>query len=117
MAASAGVVAAGTASAVAPRLHVTPSETWTVELPPGDGCLEHVVFHHHGKFVADKYGDAGTWSGGGATISMNWTAGFYQNESFSGTWTKAPSKGYSGTFVGPEITFRGMLVKGAVAGC
>jgi hypothetical protein len=48
---------------------------------------------------------------------MHWTAGFYQNGSFSGTWSRTPTKGYSGTFVGPEITFNGMLVKGTVADC
>jgi hypothetical protein len=117
MAASMGLGGIAVASAATPALHVKPGETWTVELPPGDGCLEHIAFHHHGKFISDKYGDAGTWSGGGSTISMDWTAGFYQNESFDGTWTKTPTKGYSGTFVGPEITFNGTLVKGAVAGC
>ena len=26
-------------------------------------------------FTADLFGDKGTWSGGGSTISMTWTAG------------------------------------------
>jgi hypothetical protein len=62
-------------------------------------------------------GDSGTWSGGAKTITMDWTAGFYENSTFAGTWTKSPTKGYSGTYIGPGIEFKGVLVKGAVTGC
>jgi hypothetical protein len=62
------------------------------------------------------YGDKGLWSGGGNKITMTWTAGYVAGLTFTGTFTKTPTKEYVGNFGGITAD-TGQLVMGAVAGC
>jgi hypothetical protein len=112
--ASFGLAGAGTASAAAPALHVHNGASWTIEVK-GAGC-EAEVFHSNGTFASPD-GDAGTWSGGGSTINMVWTAGAISGLKFSGHFvsTTHPVE-YKGSLSGLR-TGRANLVKGAVAGC
>ena len=49
-------------------------------------------------FTSDLFGDSGTWSGGGATITVTWTAGQDNTLVFTGTFTKTPRREYKGSF-------------------
>ena len=76
MATSFGIAGAGMASAAVPTLKVHNGATWTIEVN-GNGC-QLDVFHSNYRFFSPEpqyHGDAGTWSGGGKTIKMKWTAG------------------------------------------
>jgi hypothetical protein len=74
-----------------------------------------VTFKSNGTFH-DDVGQTGTWSGGGKTLSMTWNAGI-NSFSFSGTFTKTPTKEYGGYFVVGEVLDSGQVVKGSVSGC
>lgn len=116
MATSFGIAGAGTAAA--PALKVHNGATWTIEVNEG-GCQLDVL-HSNYRFSSPDgqfNGDAGTWSGGGKTIRMKWTAGSDVGLKFQGTFTSTPVKEYVGTFGGIAAGDTGQLVKGAVPGC
>jgi hypothetical protein len=110
--ASLGLSGAGPSSAATPALHIAAGSKWTAEVN-GNGC-EVDTFAANGTFRGD-HRDRGTWSGGGTTLNMTWTAGYAAGLTFSGTFTKTPVKEYSGTFANGR--FSGQVVKGAVPGC
>lgn len=110
-----GIVVLGCgALAGAASLHVKPRTKWTLEVP-GYGCEVQTIKKGHG-FTADLYGDAGTYSGGGSSISETFTAGNDDGNAFVGAWV-ASSKEYSGSFEAPLFSTSASLVKGVVAGC
>jgi hypothetical protein len=110
-----GLAEAGTASAATPALHIHNGATWTLEIK-GAGC-EAEVFQSNGTFVSRLGGDAGTWSGGGSTLNMDWTSGVVSGLTFSGHFvsTTTPVE-YKGTLGGLR-TGHAKLVNKAVAGC
>jgi hypothetical protein len=65
-------------------------------------------------FQTDK-NQQGTWSGGGATLSMTWSGSFL-GTSFSGHWVISPPE-YKGTLdlIGP--LYKAKVVRGANPGC
>jgi hypothetical protein len=76
MATSFGLAGAGAASAVEPALHIHNGATWTIEVSVGS--CQHDVFTSNGHFTSPDTqfgGDRGRWTGGGPTITMEWTAG------------------------------------------
>jgi hypothetical protein len=114
LATSFGLAGAGVSSAAVPALKVQPGSKWTFE----DHGIEHTggcevnTFASNGTFTSDLFGDAGTWSGGGATLSMTWTAGEDTFVKFNGTFTKtATVKEYKG---GISTGDAGAVVKGIV---
>jgi hypothetical protein len=84
MTASIGLAGVCSASAASPALHIKPDSMWTLEVKNG-GCEED-IFQSNRTFSSDVGGDAGTWSGCGATIAMNWTSGSDAGQKFSGTF-------------------------------
>jgi hypothetical protein len=107
MTASLGVAGAG--SAASPALHVTAGSKWTAELNgAGVSLCEIDTFAANHTFKSDLYNDKGTWSGGGATITMKWTRGSERGLTFMGTWVST-AKVYQGN---PIV---GALVKGVVS--
>jgi hypothetical protein len=116
MATSFGLAGAGMALAAAPALkEIKPGATWTF-VAGGGGC-ELDVFNtttHH--FTSDVSSDKGTWSGGGSTVSMVWKKGGDAGATFSGTFSKRPSR-YLGPLRGHLAGKTGELVKGALHGC
>ncbi len=117
MAASLGLAGAGTASATAPALKIKPFATWTVEFKHGKlGTCEQVSFNTFvNTFVSDHDGDAGTWSGGGSTINMAWTAGPDTGVTFTAHFvsTTTPVE-YQGVAIVDGDSVKTMLVKGAL---
>lgn len=110
MTASVGLTGAGAASAASPALHVTAGSKWTAELNgAGVSLCEVDTFAANHTFKSDRYNDKGTWSGGGATITMKWTGGSDSGLKFKGTYASSPKE-----YVGVPT---GQLVKGTVAGC
>lgn len=113
MATSFGLAGAGAASATAPALKVKPGSEWTLE----DHGIEHTggcevdTMASNGTFTSDLFGDSGTWSGGGSTITMTWTTGEDNGATFNGTFTKVPVDEYRG---GLSDGDPGLLVKGVV---
>jgi hypothetical protein len=111
--AGAGLAGSGTASASAPPLKVKPHSQWTLE----DHGVEHTgscevdTMRSNGTFTSDRFGDSGSWSGGGATITITWTAGQDHGVVFAGTFTSTPVKEYRGSFNTGDL---GVLVKGVV---
>jgi hypothetical protein len=115
MATSFGLAGAGTTSAATPAHKIKPNATWTVEA--GNAACEQAVFNtttHH--FTSDRFGDKGTWSGGGSKLSMTWKAGTHSGVTYSGdfvsTTTPVEYKGLAND--GNGITIRTKVVKGAV---
>jgi hypothetical protein len=116
MTASVGVAGAGTSSAASPALRIKANGIWTLIIPAVPGCEEDQFDTTTHVFGSDNFGDSGTWSGGGSTISMAWTAGADDGLTFSGHFvaTTTPVE-YKG-----RINYgnaKAMLIKGAVAGC
>ena len=107
-----GLGGIGTAAAVSPALKIEPGAKWTLEVG-GGGCVVD-TFHSNGTFTGDKYGDSGTWTGGGRTIDVKVTAGGDDDLVFKGTFTRTPVIEYTGRIrvYLPEGT--GRLVKGVV---
>jgi hypothetical protein len=113
MAASVGLVGAGTASAAAPALHIANDSKWTVEIDTG-GC-EVTTFHSNFTWKSDvPGGDAGIWKGGGSTLKMKWLAGADAPLVFKGTFTTSPRKEYKGAYSGVGPGFNGQVVEGVV---
>jgi hypothetical protein len=112
--ASLGLTGAGVASAASPALIIKAHSIWTAELK-GGGC-EHVQFTDAGHTFTSDGTDAGTWSGGNATIGMKWTAGGDVGLKFNGNFvsTTKPVE-YKGLFSEAGATAHGKLVKGAIA--
>ncbi len=105
-----GLVGVGTGSAAA--LKVKNESTWSFESK--FGCGEMVVFYSGGGFASDTGGDNGMWSGGGKTISMIWTGGNDEGQSFTGHFvsTTSPQEYKGKEFLGGSFVGRAMLVKG-----
>ena len=117
MAASVGLAGVGAASAASPAvLHIQAGSQWH-DADASTSCGEVITFAANGTFTADQLGDSGTWSGGGTTLTMRWTAGGSAGASFNGTFTKTPVHEYLGKFGVNGAHLRGKIVKGAVAGC
>jgi YVTN family beta-propeller protein len=56
-----------------PKLeHITPGSSWTMDV---EGCCEVQTFQAAGTWTADDNGDSGTWTGGGKTLYVEFTAG------------------------------------------
>jgi hypothetical protein len=113
MATSFGLAGAGVASAAAPALKVKPGSQWTLEDHgiEGTGGCEVDTMASNGTFTSDLFGDSGTWSGGGATITVTWTAGSDNGVVFTGTFTKTPRKEYRGSLTDGDP---GLFIKGVV---
>jgi hypothetical protein len=113
MAVSFGLAGVGVASAAAPTLKVKPGSKWTLE----DHGIEHTggcevdTMSPNGTFTSDLFGDSGTWSGGGSTITVTWTTAQDRGVIFSGTFTTTPVKEYKGSFNTGDL---GVFVKGMV---
>jgi hypothetical protein len=88
------------------KTKISSGSKWTVV--SAQVFCEVVTFHAKGTFTS-KNGASGTWTGGGKTLEMTWpgTAGF----TFSGTWSRAPLKEYTGTFNGND-QFPGQVEEG-----
>jgi hypothetical protein len=114
-AASFGVGGAGAASATAPALHVKNGSEWVVIIVSDGGGCEIATFDSGGTFKADRFKDRGTWSGGGATLTMKWTKGSSDGMKFKGTY-HASAKAYEGSFTG-SFTGTGGVVKGTDPSC
>jgi hypothetical protein len=113
MTASVGLAGASTASAASPAvLHIKPGSEWTAEVNGGGGCEVQTFAANH-TFRGGSY-DEGLWSGGGNKIAMTWTAGYVSGLTFTGTFTRTPTKEYVGNFGGISAT-TGQLVKGVVS--
>ena len=114
MATSFGLAGAGAASAAAPALKVKPGSHWTLEDHgiEGTGGCEVDTMASNGTFTSDLFGDSGTWSGGGSTITVTWTAGSDNGVVFTGTFVRTPTtKEYKGSFNTGDL---GLLIKGVV---
>lgn len=114
IATSLGLAQAGTASAATPALHVKDGSKWTMGFENG-GC-EIQTFSSHGSFtfVSDLFGDHGTWSAAGDSLTMKWTGGSEAGWKFKGTYnvsTKAYFGNLGGTAKGLQLT--AILDKGA----
>jgi hypothetical protein len=114
MATSLGLAGAGVASAAAPALKVKPGSHWTFE----DHGIEHTGgcevdrMSANGTFRSDLFGDSGTWSGGGTTITMTWTAGDDHGVVFTGTFTSTTRvKEYKGSLNTGDLA---VLLEGVV---
>ncbi len=113
--ASFGLAGAGMASAASPALNIKAHSIWTVEVK-GEGC-ELVQFTDAGHtFVSDVGGDAGTWTGGNATLGLKWTAGGDTGLKFSGNFVASPEQ-YKGKFGGIGAGLKGKVVLGEKSGC
>ena len=110
MATSIGLTGAGSASATGLKIHN--NSVWTMRT--SDGGCELEEFGSNGTFTSggNNNGDAGTWSGGEATIKMKWTAGGAAGLKFKGHYA---AKVYSGSLNQPGGT--GELIKGADPSC
>lgn len=99
-----------------PALHIKPGTIWTI-LVEETGLSEPCEFQQFGTgniWVADLYGDAGTYTGGGKTVSETWTSGDSVGLTFSGTWNRK-TKHYVGFFTGGSLDgVGGLLVKGEI---
>jgi hypothetical protein len=113
MTASVGLAGGGAASAVTPVPHIKPGSTWTAEVNGGGGCEVETFAANH-TFHGGLYGDKGQWSGGGNEITLTWTGGYVAGLTFTGAFSKTPTKEYVGNF-GGRAAATGQLVKGAVS--
>jgi hypothetical protein len=116
MTAGLGLAGVGTASAAAPALHIKTDSIWTFK--EDIGPCERDVFEPNGTWASSRpVGDVGTWSGGGPTIKVKWTAGPGQGFRFHGTSYVAASKEYLG-YIGTKASHSGAkLIEGLVSGC
>ena len=94
----------GPAQAASGRGAGVEGETWIPLDPRVPRCRRNrrLRGRHHGfewrLSRPNLFGDSGAWSGGGATITVTWTAGQDDALVFSGTFTKTPIKEYKGSF-------------------
>jgi hypothetical protein len=115
MTTSLGLAVVDSASAASPALHIKPGSLWMIKSERG-GC-ENETFEADHTFSADRYGDSGTWSGSGATVSMRWTAGTDTGVTFGGTFTTTPVRNYVGFLHSMTARAHAHLIKGSVPGC
>ncbi len=101
-------------SAASPGFHVKDGSQWTVVVQ--SATCEVVTFQSNGTFTADRYGDSGTWKGGGATLTMKWKAGALDRVRFSGTALDS-GKVYEGSFSWSGNVDPGQVGKGGATGC
>lgn len=100
----------GVAHAAAMASHVKPGGVWTETNVEG-GCEEQNFAVGH-SWTAPSQGDAGTYTGGGKTITESWTTGHDSGLTFSGKYSKS-KKEYIGTFGGSfDNGDTGYIVKG-----
>jgi hypothetical protein len=103
---------AGASLATTATKHVKPGGVWTLEI--NGGACQVQTFEADHKWVADKDGDSGTYTGGGSKIEEKWTSGVDKGAHYSGVYKKK-SKEYKGTYIVRSVTAE--LVKGSIAGC
>jgi hypothetical protein len=119
MTVSVGLAAAEAPSAASTALHIKNDSKWTM-FPMGGGC-EVVTFNAAtSTFTSDYDGDSGTWSGGGSTIHMVWTAGPGKKATFKGSFVNRPKpvRYYTGTYTYQHFNQPGSnLNKGVWKGC
>lgn len=72
--------------------HVETGSKWTAE--NDKGLCEVITFKPGHTFTGSDPGDAGTYTGGGATITMHWTAGFVGFK-FVGTYSSVRYLGHT----------------------
>src|ERR1700722_3081219 len=115
MAGGLGLAGVGEASAASAALKIESGAMWTFQVKNA-GC-EIDLFQSNDTFTSDFHGDAGTWNGGGATISMTWTAGNDAGQTFAGHFvsTKSPVRYKGEEFDNPG--FKAKLVKATTLGC
>lgn len=113
MTASVGLAGAGAASAASPVLHVQDGSKWTIIIFGTPARCEVETFASNFTFAGNRGGDAGRWSGGGATIAMKWKQGRDTGLTFGGSWVPE-FKEYAGHFGG---TGRGKEVMTKGQGC
>lgn len=112
MTASVGLTSVGTASAVSPELHIHNGATWTLEI--NRGSCEGETFDSNFTFTGQFGGDAGTWSGGGSTLQMKWTAGGHKGwKLVDATFRTTPATEYKGVLTGGGNSSVAEVVKGA----
>ena len=121
---SLGLSTVSIASAAAPAAKIKQGAAWTLR-PPVLGLCFNVTFNTTTHRFTSSNGGAidpgnakGTWSGGGSTISMEWTKGNVVGMGFSGTFTTTPLRSYQGEIFnnGQPYTV-GELDKGYTRGC
>lgn len=115
---SAGRYARTDRSAVAahPGLKVKSGSEWSTSW--SGQCEVDTFDSTDHTFVSDIDGDSGTWSGGGKTLDMEWTAGANEGLKFKGTYTKATDPYYSGKFkLYGSSQGTGLVEEGALSGC
>jgi YVTN family beta-propeller protein len=94
--------------------YVAPGSSWTLQVEAG--FCEVQTFHAGGTWTSDNDGDAGKWTGGGNSLSEEYTAG-YENGGYVATTYSTASKEYSGTAFSQEMSFQVTLTAGKKAGC
>jgi hypothetical protein len=101
------------ALAAAPKLHITLGTQWTEYVVIGQ--CQVLTFAEKGtgpnRFTSDKFGDGGTYSGGGRKVSATVTTGGDVGLTFKGRWVKSV-KWYELTFGGNATGNVGLLVEG-----
>ena len=117
MTACLGLVGLDAASAASPALHIKQGAVWSVVVNGERSFCEQLTFSSWGTFAADRYNDSGTWTGGGKTITVNWTAGSSSPSTFTGTFRTTPVGEYKGVASFMGYTFSVKLIEGALAGC
>jgi hypothetical protein len=102
------------ASSTVPTIATTGSH-WVITVHNG-GC-ENVHFTTSTRFVADQFGDKGTWKEPThSSITLNWTGGETKGAMFKATF-KAGSGAYKGKISEGGISEPAMMTPGTKAGC
>jgi hypothetical protein len=87
----------GTAQA-AGKTHIKLGGVWTISSPTNAfNCDVHTFGAGH-TFTVDRFGDAGTYTGGKKKLVETYTAGGDAGSTFKGTWSKTHHD-YQGTWV------------------
>jgi hypothetical protein len=95
---------------------VSVGSVWTVATPHL-GC-ENVKFLNHHKFVADQFGDGGTWAEPTHnTITMHWTEGSSIATVFKGTFASSTGRYNGHIHFGTGSHSLAELRPGATSGC
>ena len=98
------------ASAAQPAVKTKPGSQWTFGIK--GGACEVETFAAGGTFTSDLYGDSGTYTGGGSSIQMHWTAGGDAGLTYSGQWIAAKKE-----FKGSGADKKATLAKGTNPAC
>jgi hypothetical protein len=98
------------ASAAQPAIKTKPGSQWTFA-EKGAAC-EVETFASGGTWTSDQYGDSGTYTGGGSSIQLIWTAGDDEGLTYSGHWVAAKKE-----FKGSGVDKKATLTKGTNPAC